>query len=109
MAIVSIGASLTRCGYAERSLRPLSHLARMHHRLAGTLLGAPQAAPVVLSHNAPLSRRLQELGAQGRRAAKEKPRACAQSRPTGPFASPDDTPIVGPPPAAEPGLRTAGP
>jgi hypothetical protein len=30
----------------------------MHQRLAGTLLGAPQAAPVVLSHNAPLSRRL---------------------------------------------------
>jgi hypothetical protein len=70
---VSIGASLTRCGCAERSLRPLSHLARMDHRLAGTLLGAPQTTPGVLSHNAPLSRRRPELGAQGWRAAKEEP------------------------------------
>jgi hypothetical protein len=29
----------------------------MHKRLAGTLLGAPQAAPRLLSHSAPLSRR----------------------------------------------------
>jgi len=60
----------------------------MHHRLAGALLRAPQAAPVVLSHAAPLSRRPQELGAQGRRAAKEKPHAHPQSRPVDPFASP---------------------
>jgi hypothetical protein len=84
----------SRGGYTERSLRSFGHLAGMHHRLAGTLLGAPQAAPVVLGHNAPLSRRLQELGAQGWRAAKEKPRVCAQSRPIGPFASPGDTPVL---------------
>jgi hypothetical protein len=62
----------------------------MHHRLAGALLGAPQAAPVALSHTAPLSRRPQELGAQGWRAAKEKPHAHPESRPLGPFASPDE-------------------
>jgi hypothetical protein len=53
VAIVSRRASLTRCGYAERSLRALRHLVRMHQRLAGTLLGAPQATPGVLSHNRP--------------------------------------------------------
>ena len=69
VAIVSCGASLTRCGDAERSLPPLRHLVRMHQRLAGTLLGARQAVSGVLGHNPPLSRRPQELGAQGRRAA----------------------------------------
>src|SRR6188472_4383463 len=87
MAIVSIGASLTRCGYAERSLRPFSDLARMHHRLAGALLGAPQATPVVLGHAAPLSRRPQQLGAQGWRAAKENLTPTLKSRPVGPSAA----------------------
>jgi hypothetical protein len=63
VAIVSFCASLTRSGYAERSLRPLGDLVGVHKRLAGTLLGAPQATPGVLSHNPPLSRRPQELGA----------------------------------------------
>jgi hypothetical protein len=57
VTVVSCSASLTRRGRAERSLRPLAHLVRMHKRLAGTLLGAPQASPRILSHSAPLSRR----------------------------------------------------
>lgn len=57
VTVVSCSASLTRRGGAERSLRPLAHLVRMHKRLAGTLLGAPQASPRILSHSAPLSRR----------------------------------------------------
>jgi hypothetical protein len=60
----------------------------MRQRLAGTLLGTLQTTPGVLSHNPPISRRPQQLGAQGRRAAKEKPHALPQSRPVGPFASP---------------------
>jgi hypothetical protein len=88
VVIVSRGASLTRCCYAERSLRSLRHLVRMHQRLAGTLLGTLQTTPGVLSHNPPISRRPQELGAQGPRAAKEKPHALPQSRPVGRFASP---------------------
>jgi hypothetical protein len=50
VAIVSCGASLARRGYTERSLRSFGHLVGMHQRLAGTLLGAPQATPGVLSH-----------------------------------------------------------
>jgi hypothetical protein len=73
--IVSGGASLTRCSEAERSLRPLPHLACIFHRLPGALLGAPQATPVVLIHAAPLSRRPQQLEAQGLRTTNEEPQA----------------------------------
>ena len=75
--------------------------------------GTEANATTVRSRPAPRSagaaRRPHELGAQGWRAAKEKPRACGQCRPIGPFASPGGTPIVAPPTAAGPGLRTVRP
>jgi hypothetical protein len=80
-AIVSRGASLTRRGYAERSLRRSLTLLACTIVVRARSWASPRPLRVVLSHGAPFSCRPQQLVAQGWGAAKEKSHIHPQSRP----------------------------